>query len=161
MKGRARQLVSNFYTFDCTDAQLSLGEMQVAEDVVCTYLSKSRPCISPSSFEIVPSLNSSDLCLAEAEELAVKLGRYATSEGQVVMSHAVGLVDRYATSTPMDPTVRRSRESFMAYMPHYDADACVLYLPPHISSALQRKVILPLQFHGESKLVRKQALALM
>lgn len=163
MKGRARQFLSKFYAFDCAGTptkRINLHKMQSAEDRVSLYLSQSRPSVA-QQIQTPTQKMTSHLTLEQAELHAVETGYYKTLHGQVDLFTAKALIYRYAMSTPMDPSVRASRESLAAYMPLYDDPVRLLYLPSHLASLSKRTVILPPQFESRNKADRKKLLALM
>jgi superfamily II DNA or RNA helicase len=164
MKGRARQENSKFFLFQEIGSSkhrraLALDEARALELRVQKFIrfqerQRGLPDISPDpniSFEC----DSSDL-----ELLAAKQGIYKADQGTVRLETAKSLLYRYAMKQPLDPAVRKSRESFNAYMPEFDAQSRTLLLPAYIGSGL-RHILLPKSLWKKNLKDRQNILSLM
>ena len=91
---------------------------------------------------------------------AVEKGSYRTrvAFGVVDLQTAKGVLNRYSSKIPMEPSARLSRDSFLLHMPTFREDELILpaHLPAHF-----RVVRLPSQYYMANKSDKHKMLALM
>lgn len=164
MKGRARQEKSKFFLFQEIGSPihrraLALDEARALEMRVQNFIrfqerKRRLPDVCPDP-NILYECDSSDV-----ELLAAQQGFYRADQGTVRLETAKSLLYRHALKQPLDPAVRKTRESFTAYMPEFDSLSKTLLLPAYIGSGL-RHILLPSFLWKKSQKDRQNILALM
>ena len=164
MKGRARQTNARFVVLQNSETKgkglLGLATAQILERRVHAFVEKREALNFAEKEDVVTSglFLRSDATSVADELRAVEAGVYQAEFGSVDLISAKGLLNKYATAVPLDPSSRTTRESFQMHMPVFENYQ--LMLPAHLPTNV-RLVRLPDRYHSATPSERQQILALM
>jgi Dicer dimerisation domain len=162
MKGRGRKQNAKFYVFEDPSidkkSQLQLAVAQKMEKRLQVLIEKRMGSNARSLLAPLTHVGTTPSAALPKELAALQSGCYNVGEGSVDIQSAKSLLHRYFLSIPMDPFVRKRKETLLPYIPSFEEDR--LILPVHLPSDV-RNVELPVQYRERTRRERQKILSLM